>query len=280
MIRVLIVDDRFLTRQAVQAILKQDTNIMVIGEADCGKKALEIVAEETADIAIVDLDMPGMSGFELTQQICQNYPKIKVIILSSHEDPESINQAIQCGARGYLIKDTSITELVDTIDRVQRGYFQLGPGLFEKLISQANNYEVETSKYISNLEIKSQQEFIIFQQEVIELNQQVRQDLFNELEQKVEQLKLEWQKGLRDFESRATLHIKDSLENRMEYWRSSQYDTQERDSRDREIMNHLNLIDSNYKTLFNKLKQEVTILRYSLIFMLFFLLFGSLRILF
>lgn len=272
MIRVLIVDDRFFTRQALQAILKQDDNISVVGEADCGIKALEILAEKTVDIATVDLDMPGMSGFELTQKICQNHPQIKVIILSSHEDSESINQAIQCGARGYLIKDTSITEVVDTIDRVQRGYFQLGPGLFEKLISQANKYEVETSKYISNLEIKSQQEFIIFQQEINELNQQVRQDLFNELENKVEQLKLEWQKGLRNFESQANLHLKDSFANQIESWRTSQFNNQER-----EIMNRLSLIDNNYKALLNKLKQEVTILRYCLIFILFFCLFALLR---
>lgn len=256
MINILLVDDRFLTRQALQAILKQNSNLKIVGEADCGKTALEIIARESIDIAIVDLDMPIMDGFELTQRIAQNYPQIKVVILSSHEDPESINKAIECGARGYLIKNTSITEVVDTIDRVQRGYFQLGPGLFEKLIDRQNNYEICTNKSISNLKTKSQQDLDF-----------VRQELFTELEREIERLKFELRQGLEDFEGRAVLQLKNSLENCVNELKNSQYSSPTWHNSYQEITENINLIKYNHKVSLHKLSKEIAVLRYCLIFL-------------
>lgn len=274
MIRILLVDDRFLIRQTLQAVLAKDDGITIVGEADCGTAALEIIARETIDIAIVDLDMPGMDGFELTQKICQDYEAIKVIILSSHEDAASINRALECGAKGYLIKDTSITEVVDTIERVQRGYFQLGPGLWEKLIERQNNYEIKTNRCISDLKTKSQQDFNFVRQEIIKQNQQIKQEVFAELDREIERLKFELQQGLEDFEAKAVLHLKNGLSNYVESLKKSHSSPTWNDNY-REITQSINLIEYNYQSSLRKLSREIAILRYCLIFGFVFLAIGS-----
>jgi len=276
MIRILIVDDQFFTRQALQAILNQETNFIIVGEAENGIKALEIISKEKIDIAIVDLDMPQMNGFEFTQNISQHYHQIKVIILSSHDDRESINRAISCGARGYLIKDTTITEVVNTINRVQRGYFQLGPGLFENLISETNSHEVKTLEYLSDLETKTKQDFVMLKQQIIGENQQVRQEIFTEIEREIEQLKLELKQGLSDFEHRATQHLKNSLKDCVERRQNSKSNIWQ--SNYKEIISNLDLIESNYIRSSSKITKEVMVLRRCIMFILFFFLIEKVMI--
>jgi hemolysin D len=87
------------------------------------------------DIALVDIEMPEMSGLEVTHHISQQYPETKVLVLSIHDDDDYIRKALQAGARGYLLKNTPPDELAHAIRFVRRGYLQLGPGLFEKLES-------------------------------------------------------------------------------------------------------------------------------------------------
>lgn len=270
MIRILIVDDRFLVRQALRAILKKDDNFKIVGEAENGIKALEIISKEKIDIAIVDLDMPEMNGFEFTQNISQHHHQTKVIILSSHDDKESINRAISCGARGYLIKDTSITEVVDTINRVQRGYFQLGPGLFEKLISESNSYEVKTIEHLSDLETKLERDFMRLRQQIIDENQQVRQEILIEIDREIEQLKHELKQGLNDFEHRAIQHLKDSLKDCGDRQENSHHSKLQSNYKD--IINNLDLIESNYQRSFSKFTKELMILRRCIIFILLFFL--------
>ncbi|MEM7594788.1 MAG: response regulator transcription factor [Cyanobacteria bacterium P01_A01_bin.83] len=277
MIRILLVDDRLLIRQTLQAILAKNNTMTIVGEADCGSKALEIIARETIDIAIVDLDMPGMNGFELTQKITRDYADIKVIILSSHEDAASINRAIECGARGYLIKDTSIAEIVDTIDRVQRGYFQLGLSLWEKLINRQNNYEVTTNRSISDLKTKSQHDFYFVKQEITKQNQQVKQEVFAELDRELDRLKFELQQGLDDFEVKAVLHLKNSLSNYVENLKNQSSSTWKDNYK--EITQSINLVEHNYKISLRKLSREIAILRYCLIFGLVFFVISYFSIL-
>ena len=268
MIRVLIVDDQNFTRKALRAVLKNEQNLIIVGEAENGIKALELMKQLEIDLAIVDLDMPEMNGFELTQKISQNFPQSKVIILSSHDDRESINKAVNFGARGYLLKDTSVNEVIDTINYVQRGYFQLGPGLFEKLIAESINYELKTSEYLSEVGTKSERDFLRLKQEIINQNEQVSQEVFEELEIKIEQLKSELKQGLNHFQSQVYKQLKSGFDNFANNQKTSQFNPEFWHQRYLEITQNINSIEKKHQLSLNRLTKEIVVWRYLLIFLL------------
>lgn len=268
MIRILIVDDQNFTREALRAVLKNEQNLLIVGEAENGIKALALMEQLEIDLAIIDLDMPEMNGFELTQKISQNFPQTKVIILSSHDDRDSINQAVNFGARGYLLKNTSVSEVVDTINCVQRGYFQLGPGLFEKLISASINYELKTSEYLSELGTKSEQDFLRLKQEILNQNKQVTQEVFKELEIKTEQLKFELKQGLNQFQSQVYKHLKNGFDKFANNQKTSNFNPEFWHQRHLEITHNINLIEKKHQSSLNRLTKEIVVWRYSLIFLL------------
>ncbi len=132
-IRILIVDDQNFVRKMLQYSLGSQLNLIVVGTANSGSDALIQLEQLHPDIVLVDVEMPGMNGLEMTQTINEQYPRTKVLVLSSHDDDSYIRDALQAGAKGYLLKNTPPEELAHAIRFVQRGYLQLGPGLFEKL---------------------------------------------------------------------------------------------------------------------------------------------------
>jgi DNA-binding NarL/FixJ family response regulator len=137
MIRLLLVDDQGLIRRGLKALLKGETSVEVIGEAENGKAALEAVERLQPDVVLMDVRMPLMDGVAATREIHQRFPQTKVLVLTTFDDDQYVAQAIQNGAAGYLLKDTPFEELVQAIQAVHKGYTQLGPGLGQKLHVQA-----------------------------------------------------------------------------------------------------------------------------------------------
>lgn len=273
MIRILIVEDQKFPRQAINAILETENNLLIVGQVENGVRALELIGRSAVDIAIVDLNLPGMNGFELTTRITQS-SSTKVIILSGNEDTHSINKAINCGARGYLLKNEFTKEqIVDTIERVHQGYFQLAPGIFEKLINNAIDYESETLEKLSLAQNKLQQTASnSLPQENLLSDEQIRQQLFSELRSEIDSLKLELGQGLNQFQHQVFQQIENDLKN---ISRNSQQSQFVRDSYRKQyskltqninfLENNLNVIESRYNLIVNKLKQELAILRYCII---------------
>ena len=111
-IKVLIVDDHQIVRDGIQKILIDETDIQLIGSVGSGKEVLEFVKTNKPDIVIADLSMPNMSGVELTEKLKSLYPNIKVLILSMFNNEDYIVGAIQAGAKGYLTKQDSTTEIL------------------------------------------------------------------------------------------------------------------------------------------------------------------------
>jgi hemolysin D len=132
-IRILIVDDQNFVRKMLQYSLESQLDLEVVGTAHSGQDALEQIEQLRPNIALVDIEMPGMNGLIITRTISEQYAQTKVLVLSSHDDDSYIRDALQAGAKGYLLKNTPPEELAHAIRFVQRGYLQLGPGLFEKL---------------------------------------------------------------------------------------------------------------------------------------------------
>jgi DNA-binding NarL/FixJ family response regulator len=132
MIRLLLVDDQSLICQGLRAMLSLEPDLEVVGIAHDGEQALAQVHALQPDIVLMDVRMPVMDGREATRQICQQYPQIKVLVLSTFDDSQYIADAIRAGAKGYLLKDMPSEELAQAIRTVHQGYTQLGPGLLEK----------------------------------------------------------------------------------------------------------------------------------------------------
>jgi len=115
--------------------LNLEPDLEVVGTADNGETAIEQVAAQKPDVVLMDIQMPLVDGIAATRIISQQFPDIKVLILSMFDDEQHIREAIQAGAKGYLLKDMPLKELADAIRWVHRGYTQLAPRLLNKIIA-------------------------------------------------------------------------------------------------------------------------------------------------
>ncbi|GAX42436.1 LuxR family two component transcriptional regulator [Tolypothrix sp. NIES-4075] len=134
MIRILLVDDQHIIRQGLKSMLESNSDMLAIGEAENGQRALELIPTLQPDIVLMDIRMPVMDGVAATGAIAQQYPDTKVLVLTTFDDDEYVSQAMRVGAKGYLLKDTEPDELALAIRSVYKGHTQLGPGLFEKAL--------------------------------------------------------------------------------------------------------------------------------------------------
>ncbi len=116
-------------------MLEQEPDLQVVGDAENGKVALELVATLQPDVVLMDIRMPEMDGRTATKLIVQNFPNVKVLVLSTFDDDSYLTGAMRAGAKGYLLKDMPSSELADAIRFGHYGYTQFGPGLFDKLLA-------------------------------------------------------------------------------------------------------------------------------------------------
>ena len=120
-------------------LLKLDPDISVIGLAEDGAMAIDMIARERPDLVLMDLKMPIMNGVEATRQIRARYPEVKVLILTTYDDDEWISEAVQAGASGYLLKDTPRGELVKAVKGTVAGKTFLDPSVAGKVLQQASS---------------------------------------------------------------------------------------------------------------------------------------------
>ena len=132
-IRVLIVDDQKMIREGLKALIKGEQDIKIIGIAENGEHAIKQAEALKPDIVLMDMEMPGMDGMEATKIICQKFPDIKVLVLSTFDTQEYVARSLSSGAMGYLLKGTPAKELTDAIRSIHRGYAQIGPGVYRNL---------------------------------------------------------------------------------------------------------------------------------------------------
>lgn len=141
MIRVLLVDDQSLIRQGLKALLELEPDLQVVGEADNGQNALDLIETLQGtplqpDVVMMDVRMPVMDGVAATREISDRFAGTKVLVLTTFDDDEYVATALRYGAIGYLLKDTPSEELAAAIRAVHKGYTQLGPGLVEKIMAK------------------------------------------------------------------------------------------------------------------------------------------------
>ncbi|MDP9245947.1 MAG: response regulator transcription factor [Chloroflexota bacterium] len=120
-IRVLLVDDHELVRQGIAAMLAKADDLTIVGEARTGREAVEYARRELPDVILMDVRMPDMDGLEATKKIKEERPRTAVVMLTMHENPAYLREAVRAGAAGYLLKDVSREELIDAIRQVATG---------------------------------------------------------------------------------------------------------------------------------------------------------------
>jgi DNA-binding NarL/FixJ family response regulator len=135
MLKVLLVDDKLLIRQALRALLRDEASVAIIAEATDGAEAVAKALQLRPDIVIMELALPVFSGFEATRQIRQALPETKVIILTARgDDPELVHEAVTAGASGYLSRSEGIADVIRAIDLVSHGEAALSRQAVSRLI--------------------------------------------------------------------------------------------------------------------------------------------------
>ena len=284
MIKILIVDDQNFTLQALQAILETEPDFEITGKVTSGAEAIEHLEQTKVDITIVDLEMPEMNGLILTKIFSQRFPDTKVIILSSHDDESNINSAVELGARGYLLKNTSSPEIIDTIRAVQRGYFQLGPGLFEKLLSHFLKQKKQAVNNSLGFERKYIQLMLDLEEKIISRNETERLETHQEIEREIENLKQEFRRGLENFQYQVSNQLQNGIEAANDRLRGSIPDLQkieaQIDHRNLERQRYINTLFAGNKQAIKKLENKVNSIQYFVIFLsILFFLVGAILLL-
>ncbi|HUZ17924.1 MAG TPA: response regulator transcription factor [Spirochaetia bacterium] len=142
-IRVLIVDDHSLVRAGLRSLLSGMNGVVVSGEAADGREAVALAESLHADIVLMDISMGGLNGLVAAEQICAARHDCRIIILSMHTDEEYAKKALKIGARGYLVKDSSTSELETAIRTVARGEIYLSPVVATPLIERYADLDVD-----------------------------------------------------------------------------------------------------------------------------------------
>ena len=150
MISVIITDDQALIRDGLEMLMKLEKDIEVIGLAQDGAEAVELVAANPPDLVLMDLKMPGVNGVEATRRIRAEFPQVKVLVLTTYNDDEWVFDAIRAGASGYLLKDTPREKVLEAIRGTVSGQSYLDPEIAGKIIDQAASRQTEPATAITD----------------------------------------------------------------------------------------------------------------------------------
>jgi len=141
---VVLVDDHKLVRDGVRTILERGGDFRVVGEAENGADAVHFCRKTPPDIVLMDIGLPGMNGIEATTELLRHCPNVKIIILSMYDDENSVVSAIRSGARAFVLKRASSTELLDALRTVARGGSYLSSQVSDRLLQRIQRGDLET----------------------------------------------------------------------------------------------------------------------------------------
>jgi two-component system response regulator NreC len=135
-IRVVVCDDHALFREGVKTILGSQPEFEVIGEAEDGREAVDLVIRLKPDVVLMDISMPVLKGFDAARRIKKEVPDVKLLILTVYDDEDLVARCLDAGASGYVLKDSPPTQLVYAIEAVSRGQQYMSPRVLTSVIRQ------------------------------------------------------------------------------------------------------------------------------------------------
>ncbi len=146
MTKVLIADDHAIVRAGLRALLLEDGAFELVGEAAGGFEAIELIEKTIPDVLILDLSMPDLDGISVTRKIKPQFPNLKILILTLHEDEALLREAIKAGAAGYILKRAAESELISAIRVILRGDLYVDPSMVRSLLEvSTRNLEKQTT---------------------------------------------------------------------------------------------------------------------------------------
>lgn len=161
MIRIILADDHTILREGLKSLLATDPEIEVIGEVSNGYDAIAMTGRLKPDMVLMDIGMPIMNGLEATKKLKEQYPSIKVLILTQYDSQEYLFTVLNAGASGYVLKRTASTELIWAIKTVYEGMAYLSPAMTQALIKEYMKIE--------NMPVKTKDILTPREQEVLKL---------------------------------------------------------------------------------------------------------------
>jgi len=136
-VSVIIAEDHPLFRKGLRDAIKEDATLSLTGEADDGAKALKLIEEHPPDVALLDIDMPGMNGLQVAAAIQEKNLFVATIILTIYREEDMFNEAMDAGVRGYVLKETAVIDLLDAIKTVTMGEYYFSPAISGYLVSRS-----------------------------------------------------------------------------------------------------------------------------------------------
>ncbi len=147
-INLLLVDDHVMLLDGLKMLLKNEPGIEIQAEATTAEKALEALKTHSINFVITDINLPGMSGIELSRKIKELYPKIKILVLSMFNEKSKVNEMINNGVNGYILKNTGKKELIDAIDKIWNGGLYFSDEIIETLMKASATEEKQVNSIV------------------------------------------------------------------------------------------------------------------------------------
>lgn len=166
MIKVLIADDQELIRQSLQIVLNTKEGLTVTDTVGNGQEVIQSIRKNMPDVILMDIRMPKMDGVQCTKIIKENYPEIKIIILTTFDDDEFVYNALKFGASGYLLKGVSMDELVEAIHTVHSGRAMINPDIATKVVKLFS--QMAKADYSIQVEERNEKELTKTEWKIIE----------------------------------------------------------------------------------------------------------------
>lgn len=151
MTRILIADDHAIVRAGLRALLAEETAFDLIGEAAGGVEAIELVEKTNPEVLILDLSMPDLDGISVTRKIKPQFPALKILILTLHEDEALLKEAIKAGAAGYILKRAAEAELISAIRTILRGDLYVDPSMVRVLLDESRSPQINQKDLAESL---------------------------------------------------------------------------------------------------------------------------------
>ena len=145
-IRIVLADDHAVVRAGIRALLEAQPGLEVVGEASSGREAVEVVEQFDPDVALLDIRMPDMSGLEACREIRARFPEVEILILSMYSDETYLREALEAGARGYILKESTDDDLVRAIRAVSDGDMAMSPEMLKAMASSLVSEQDQQAK--------------------------------------------------------------------------------------------------------------------------------------
>jgi two-component system, NarL family, response regulator LiaR len=148
--KVIVCDDQAIVREGLTMLLKLEPDIQIIGVADDGSAAVELVEKAQPDLVLMDLKMPSMNGVEATRRIKARHPEVRVLVLTTYDDDEWVFDALQAGASGYLLKDTPRDDLIRAVKGTAAGKAYVDPVIAGKVLERLSSQQTHPATLVTS----------------------------------------------------------------------------------------------------------------------------------